>query len=76
MICYVFFSVFLQTSSFTVNFPVTKDNQMVRVTEQWNRLPSLWGLLLWRYSRLTWMPVCGSNCKESALAEGLDSVMS
>jgi len=24
MICYVFFSVFLQTSSFTVNFPVYK----------------------------------------------------
>ena len=44
----------------------------VLVTGHWNRLPTdvLWRLLLWRYSKPTWVLSCVTYCREPALAEG------
>jgi len=36
----------------------------LRVMEHWNRLPrGLWSLLLWRYSKPTWMRSCAACCR-------------
>jgi len=50
---------------------------MVGMTEHWNRHNpvGLWSLLLWRYSRPSWMPACADCCREPAL-QGLDSMIS
>jgi len=45
--------------------------------EHWNRLPrKLWNLLLQRFSRPDWTPSCAIHCREPALAEELDSMLS
>jgi len=52
-----------------VNLNMRKNFFTLGVTEHWSRLPGrLWILLLWRYSKPTWMLFCATSYRQSSLA--------